>query len=365
MNIKKLNSLKENKVLKEDDTTLGKAVDASLKPDKIQGKLEKELDKALRTNLRVQRFGAGDYDNILIVGEAGIGKTARVKQWAKKNNINLVNLPASTLDPTDLSGTITSGEPDEQGRRYAFRLPSTELNDLDKPRSVLFLDEFNRARHDVRGVLLKLIQEHVIYDSNVPGHYRYVPNFLFTIAAINPSDMNYNTDQLDAAELSRFRIVILGYEYQPWLDHFIEEQDSFLQKLDPENPEDKKEILAIEGRKKLASTLLNPNNGFTFSSSQEIAAAGNSGSSTGQISSPRGLTQLLNACDGTKEEFLDMWPQSMNRDQLPMIKRIFANYKDIEDKATDVITKRDTESNVFNKSSSIRDRLKQVGVLGN
>lgn len=44
-----------------------------------EGEIEAILNKALRVNLRNQRNGDRNFLNILFVGEAGTGKTARIK----------------------------------------------------------------------------------------------------------------------------------------------------------------------------------------------------------------------------------------------------------------------------------------------
>lgn len=87
---------------------------------------------------------------------------------------------------------------------------SDGLADLEKPRSVLFLDELNRqTKRQIRASLLTLINEHSITgDRNNPedvGGYHYFKNLLFTIACINPAlPTEKGVDDLDDAEISRF-----------------------------------------------------------------------------------------------------------------------------------------------------------------
>ena len=49
-------------------------------------------------------------ENILFIGEAGTGKTARTEQWAKANNINLVNIGTSSLGIEAVSGAVAPAE---------------------------------------------------------------------------------------------------------------------------------------------------------------------------------------------------------------------------------------------------------------
>ena len=50
----------------------------------------------------------------MLHGEGGLAKTAIVKQWAKKNNINLLNKKASSMDETDLGG-VTAPSTERKG----------------------------------------------------------------------------------------------------------------------------------------------------------------------------------------------------------------------------------------------------------
>ena len=148
----------------------------------------------------------GDFPNILLIGDAGFSKTAATKEWAQKNGINLVYKDAKTMNPADLGGIVAR---DADDPRYATRLGSSEFaKSLSKPNSVLFLDEYNRAKQEMRGSLLTLVQDHVIWDPNAEGEQGYLENFLFTVAAINPANSAYaGAKPLDPAERSRFKRV--------------------------------------------------------------------------------------------------------------------------------------------------------------
>lgn len=82
---------------------------------------------------------------------------------------------------------------------------SSNLDGLDHPNSILFLDEYNRQTRDqIRASVLTLINEHYVVGSGEDKR-RYFPNFLFTIAVMNP---HVQTDpgaaKLNDAEKSRF-----------------------------------------------------------------------------------------------------------------------------------------------------------------
>lgn len=198
------------------------------------------------------------------------------------------------MDDTDLGGAISpSGD-----NKTVTRLASTEFDELASvPNSVLFLDEFNRANDNVRGTLLTLINNHTIRDDRVPGKARYLPNFLFTVAAINPADSNYNTRQLDDAEKARFKEVDVTPDPLNLLKYLttILNREINSPTIDDES---KKEAA---GQLSIATALLN-NRKFIFDSQEDIDASKESGN--GLVLSHRTFTNCLLYSDGTKEDFL-------------------------------------------------------------
>ena len=318
-----------------------------------KGQIEKELDRALEANLEELEDGGRNFTNVLFVGEAGTGKTARVFAWAKANDVNIVLVNASSMDDTDLGGVISKGEHGE-----VVRLATTEMDELGtEERSVLFLDEYNRAPQSVRASLLTLIQDHVVRDDRVKGKRRFLPNFLFTIAAINPDSSDYDTDRLDDAEMSRFkRVDVYSDPNNTW---------QYLHNLyagKVERAKDPKRKLKYERKLNLVDKLLKSKK-FKFDSAQDKQNSKESGN--GLILTARTLTNLLQNCDGTKEDFLNNWNNFCNSTKKSMVEGILANYQDVDDKANDAL-KGGTESEVFAKRSStlsgrLKDRLSNMG----
>ena len=72
---------------------------------------------------------------------------------------------------------------------------------LDSRRSVLFLDEFNRAPSDILNASLQLILDHRLHSHELPivnGQETLI------VAAVNPADGNYTVQEFDPALLDRF-----------------------------------------------------------------------------------------------------------------------------------------------------------------
>ena len=356
-----------------EDNTLQAAVDSAKKvldnPEVYSGAgdIEKALDEALEANELEIESGGRDFQNVLFVGAAGTGKTSRIKAWAQKHDINLVKVIAATMDETDLSGVITPNL--EKG--VAAKLATAEFDELgDVSRSVLFLDEWNRAPQAVRATLLNLIQDHQIPDYREKTGMRFLPNFLFTVAAVNPSDdIGYNTDALDDAELGR----VIEYEVAPdskaWLDYTRANLNSQLKHAEknPNKAESEQDIKEIKGRLGIAEKLVTDPR-FSFDSSYDIEKskeAKENHAGNGKILTYRNLTDVLNASDGTKDDFLDLWNRKCNSLKKPTVEEILRDYKDVDDVANSAL-KNDTDSTVFQSKKSafdkMRDQIKNIKI---
>lgn len=245
------------------------------------------------------------------------------------------------MDDIDLGGVISRGEGDYSN--VVQRLASTEFDKLDRPRSVLFLDEYNRAPKSVRTNLLELVNSHVVPDPRTESGQRYLPNFLFTIAAINPPTADYDTDEMDMAEKTRFRNV----DITPRSDELLRYLTKELQDQADRASSDIRRKRAL-GRLQLAQTLLSDKS-FEFDSSEDIAKSKESGN--GLALNYRTFTNLLFGSDGTKQDFLNNWNEYTNNLKKSMAERILSKYQDIDDKATDAL-KYNTASSVFKKEVS-------------
>lgn len=181
---------------------------AAWAPLDVASELTDKLDDCLANAMAAHAAGTSDGVDLLITGLPGSGKTGITKQWAKDRGVNLFYLNAKNDD----LGAILNGFPvdtvekDENGKdvHRVARSFSKSLDRLDEPKSVLFLDEFNRAAPKLRAVLLSLINEHVV-DGDGPDGFRHFDNLLFTVACINPSvPTDPGAMDLNDAEMSRF-----------------------------------------------------------------------------------------------------------------------------------------------------------------
>ena len=353
--------------------------------DKANGDIEKALSNSLaiaRENQRLieitedaeQPIFPDDCDfapNVLIVGPAGTGKTARIKQWCRDQNppITLVFKDAKTMDPSDLGGII-SRQVDEAGKQLntATKLTNTEFEQLDTPDTILFLDELNRAPTDVAGSLLTLIQDHSIVDHNSPTGYRILKGFLFSVAAVNPSSgesaEGYDTNDLDMAMKTRHGTVSTEYDNMQQLEYLRLKYKKFVE--NPAVPDDIR--VKNYNRYQIAKTLLTSPLFHFDTEEEEAELAGTNDAALNY----RSFSNLLQASDGTKEDFLNKWTQFCNPHKLDTVENILDDYidnsiaslsfdaADVNDKANSVF--KDAENPYAQKQDSAWDKLQGLGI---
>lgn len=339
------------KILKE--TTVGQVADSiNAEVENDVDDVKETLDEILEANLDAREVGSNEVVNLLLTGAAGVGKTAKVVQWAKENDINLFRLDAQSLDVTDMGGAIV---PDKTGTAIQ-RLTNKELDKLNEPRSVLFLDEYNRARSEVRATLLTLINDHVYNDATTKSGKKYLPNFLFTVAAINPSNASYNTFDLDQAERERFYELAVKPKKLQYLKYLMGKYDEEYERAKEAGSE--RLMKKVEGKRALAQTILMYDK-FHFDGEKEAEDALMNHTST---LSPRSFSKVLELSKGRKDLLLKYWKGQCGDSMLDLLPIILKDYKDVDDKANDAL-KQDTESSVFATRSKTDSSINAIGAL--
>lgn len=190
----------------------------------IENTLTRALDRSLDDALyAIEEGNLNSNCNILVEGLPGSSKTATIKNWCLKNECNLYYLDAKNPDLAVLmggAGSIDKSDPEHHKIKQAY---SDALSKLDRPRSILFLDELNRqVKEYLRGSLLTLIAARQVAGDSDDG-YRTFPNLLFTVAAINPPKADdKGATELNDAEHRRFY-------YHVQFDSEVASTKSFLQ----------------------------------------------------------------------------------------------------------------------------------------
>ena len=150
--------------------------------------LEKNLDVSLEIALAIHDLGfpetffsdagravrkgeIGYFPNMLVAGQSGTGKTAIIRDWAQKNEINLVPfyIPYYAAYAREMQKTVVLSYLRTEGFKEA----------LSKPRSVLFMEHYEDMTPEIESVLTELMDEHVL--SSGDGKI-FMPELLFVIA---------------------------------------------------------------------------------------------------------------------------------------------------------------------------------------
>lgn len=95
-----------------------------------------------------------------LIGDRGVGKTESVRQFALKHGYHLAEFRAGQAsDGGDLTG-LGSVQVTEQGvTKTVFALPNFLASIQKRPKTILFLDEFNRADRSILQYLFELVYE--------------------------------------------------------------------------------------------------------------------------------------------------------------------------------------------------------------
>ena len=292
--------------------------------------IEYVLDRSLTVAKRIQKKenrDSADYPDILLIGAAGVGKSSIVRSWAKSRGLNLVYINLSVAGIEKVGGMVAP-DPNNPGNVTSQGVSSL-VNELEKPNSVLFLDEYNRASTKVRSTMLTLVQDHLIPNKGVDNYF--LKNMLFTIAAVNPATMAYGANELNMAEKTRFRTVKLTADRLISLKYLTKFYEDDIKDAIREKDED----WALESKNKLEiikKILSDKRFEFTSATDEEK----NSEDQDFKITTPRTFSKLIYNSEGTKDAILDEWNDYCDYNQLPIIEDILGDYVDIQDKANSV-----------------------------
>src|SRR5581483_8923121 len=148
--------------------------------------------------------------NVLFIGHYGIGKTNRVLDAFKRNNLKFKYFSAPTMDPwVDFVGvpkTIT----DASGEYLDYVLPRDFRDDTIE---AIYIDEMNRGHKKVRNAIMELVQF-----KSING--RPFNKLRLVWAAINPEDEgDYQVEPLDKSQKDRFQVHV-QLPYEPSFTYF-------------------------------------------------------------------------------------------------------------------------------------------------
>lgn len=151
---------------------------------------------------------------ILLKGGHGKGKSESVRsEWESKGYRVESFFLGQMSDAGDILGLpdrIEKTVGDKQYKVTDFCVPQWfPLDPMEKV--VLFLDELNRAKPELNNVIMDLVLNRKLAGKSLPHSCKI-------ISAINPSDDDYQVEDMDKALLDRFNV----YDFTPTLEDWID-----------------------------------------------------------------------------------------------------------------------------------------------
>ena len=163
-------------------------------PFSISSQLSKTLDVARFSDLPV-----------LLIGAHGIGKSEFLTNYANQKGLELTILDLSLLEPTDLTGIPMILE-----NKTHYATPALLPDSLSTKPHMLVLEELNRCPLAMRQPCLQLLTARHLNEYTLPQN-------TFLVACMNPSDEEYDVDELDPALSSRFLTLPIKPDPHAWL----------------------------------------------------------------------------------------------------------------------------------------------------
>jgi hypothetical protein len=139
----------------------------------------------------------------LFVGAMGIGKSDIVRQVTKELGIGFVDLRLAQMEPGDLIGI-----PYRDGNTTKWAVP--DWFPKKGTRGIIHLDEINRAPNDVRQTMFQFV-----WDRRM--HLQELESGWLIVSSINPSNGEYQVEELDRAFVRRFCVVSLEPTVDSWM----------------------------------------------------------------------------------------------------------------------------------------------------
>lgn len=160
------------------------------------------VDTATRMTMAALEAAVQARVPIMLVGAPGTGKTASVRELAKKIDYKLITIVGSQLDPTDITG-LPKGEKvleREDGTAVwgtSYLAPWWQVKILTHKKVLLFLDEFSNTPSATRASMLTLLQNREFPNGEV------MPPETIVIGAMNPAEQAADGYELDLPTTNR------------------------------------------------------------------------------------------------------------------------------------------------------------------
>lgn len=173
---------------------------------------------------------------VMIHGSPGVGKSDVVRQVARENDMEMIDLRLSQLDPVDLRGVPSV---DTKKKQTSWNVPDFLPRD---GKGILFLDEINSAAQATQAAAYQLVLDRKLGDYELPKGWaivaagnrstdRAIVNQMSTALKNRFTHLNYevnNDDWCEWALKNNVAVEVLGFiRFRPMhLNEFEQRNDS-------------------------------------------------------------------------------------------------------------------------------------------
>jgi len=171
-------------------------------------------------NLAWEVGKTGEIFNPLFTGDAGLGKSEIIKQWAAEMNekedggFGYIDLRIAYMEAPDFIGFPETDIDKDGNKRTCHFLPEIWPT---KGKGVLVFEEPNRGTTGVMNCLMQILTDLKVHNYTLPEGW-------IMCAAINPDSAEYDVNAMDAALKNRFEEYEIEYDHNTFVN-YIESKD--------------------------------------------------------------------------------------------------------------------------------------------
>lgn len=164
----------------------------------------------------------GDVFTPLFTGDAGLGKSEIIQQWAADmdekykddGGFKYIDLRIAYMEAPDFIGFPETDTDDDGKKRTCHFLPEFWPT---KGRGILVFEEPNRGTTGVMNCLMQILTDRAVHNYKLPEGW-------VMAAAINPDSAEYDVNAMDAALRNRFEEYEIEYDHNSFVNYIESKQ---------------------------------------------------------------------------------------------------------------------------------------------
>lgn len=174
-----------------------------------------EHDKYTYLTMMTLLNGIKAKNSQMVVGNPGLGKSAMIYSLARNYlNYDVITIIGSQKEPQDVTGFPRMVErPLQDGRKISvteYAIPIWQYQVLNKPKTLIFLDEFSNSQPPVQAAMLQILNERQFPDGSK------IPNQTAIIGAMNPVETAADGYELSPPVANRLKFIPWEPKYESW-----------------------------------------------------------------------------------------------------------------------------------------------------